>query len=53
MDLDYIIFAQTDLHWNWWFSFKLLRNCRFTFGTADCCNFRFSFGTASYCRTAG
>jgi len=37
MDLDVIIFAKTDLDWNWWFSFELLRNFRFSFGTADYC----------------
>ena len=41
IDLEVIIFVQTELVWNWWFSFELLRN------------FRFSFGTAGYCRTAG
>jgi len=35
------------------FSFEILRNFRFRFGTADYCNFRFSFGTAGCCRTAG
>ena len=41
MDLDVIVFAWTDLDWNWLLSFELYRN------------FRFSFGTAGYCRTAG
>jgi len=41
IDLDVIIFALTDLGWNWLFSFELYRN------------FRFSFGTTGYCRTAG
>ena len=37
MDLDLIIFPQPNLDWNWWYSFELLRKCRFRFGTAGCC----------------
>jgi len=46
MDLNVIIFAKTDLDWNWLFSFEYLRNFRFIFGTADYCNFRFCLRTA-------
>jgi len=31
MDFGVIIFSQTDLDWNWLFSFELLRNFRFSF----------------------
>jgi len=37
MDLDVIIFAWTDLDWNWLFSFELYRNIRFSFGTTGYC----------------
>jgi len=31
------------------FSFEILRNFRFRFGSAAYCNFRFSSGTTGYC----
>jgi len=53
MDFDFNIFPKTHLEVDWLFSFEILRNFRFSFGTTDCCDFRFSFGTEGYCRTAG
>jgi len=49
MNLDVIIFGLSDLDLNWWFTFGLLRNFRFSSGIAGYCNFRLSFRTASYC----